>query len=265
LATAIFLRVRFAGLKTPLLIRVIKKAQLSYVFRETVERDLDRLRSYKLAKVAYFLREGVGRGLSIKLTKVFTGALKNEVANILNSTEAGSAFPHLSAKFWARMALPMLEFNEAIFSSPALLDEFIINVKELSKITAKLMRKSEYRKIEDLVYGLATLVDHDRGVAGKISATGFDDLARKLSERALETTLSFAQCSMDLAFAWVSAASAALGVVREYRRENMDYLAGLCRELANKLDSYMETLDMVVDDELYEDLVRLGVVEKRGL
>jgi hypothetical protein len=265
LATAIFLRVRFAGLKTPLLIRVIKKAQLSYVFRETVERDLDRLRSYKLAKVAYFLREGVGRGLSIKLTKVFTGALKNEVANILNSTEAGSAFPHLSAKFWARMALPMLEFNEAIFSSPALLDEFIINVEELSKITAKLMRKSEYRNIEDLVYGLATLVDHDRWVAGKISATGFDDLARKLSERALETTLSFAQCSMDLAFAWVSAASAALGVVREYRRENMDYLAGLCRELANKLDSYMETLDMVVDDELYEDLVRLGVVEKRGL
>ena len=265
MATAIFLRVRFAGLKTPLLIRVIKKAQLSYVFRETVERDLDRLRSYKLAKVAYFLREGVGRGLSIKLTKVFTGALKNEVANILNSTEAGSAFPHLSAKFWARMALPMLEFNEAIFSSPALLDEFIINVEELSKITAKLMRKSEYRKIEDLVYGLATLVDHDRWVAGKISATGFDDLARKLSERALETTLSFAQCSMDLAFAWVSAASAALGVVREYRRENMDYLAGLCRELANKLDSYMETLDMVVDDELYEDLVRLGVVEKRGL
>jgi len=235
------------------------------VFRETVERDLDRLRSYKLAKVAYFLREGVGRGLSIKLTKVFTGALKNEVANILNSTEAGSAFPHLSAKFWARMALPMLEFNEAIFSSPALLDEFIINVEELSKITAKLMRKSEYRNIEDLVYGLATLVDHDRWVAGKISATGFDDLARKLSERALETTLSFAQCSMDLAFAWVSAASAALGVVREYRRENMDYLAGLCRELANKLDSYMETLDMVVDDELYEDLVRLGVVEKRGL
>jgi hypothetical protein len=133
-------------------------------------------------------------------------------------------------------------------------------VEELAKITATLMRKSEYEKIEDIVYGLATLVDHDRWVAGKISTAGFDDLARKLSERALETALSFAQCSMDLAFAWVSAASAALGIVREYRRENMDYLAGLCRELANKLDSYMETLDIVVDDELYEDLVKLGVV-----
>jgi hypothetical protein len=259
LATAI-LRVRFAGLKTPLLIRVTKKAQLSYAFRETAERDLDRLRSYKLAKDAQFFREGVGRGLSIKLTRVLTGALKNEVSNILNSPEAESAFPHLSAKFWARTALPMLEFNEAIFSSPTLLSEFLTNVEELAKITATLIRKSEYEKIEDIVYGLATLVDHDRWVAGKISAAGFDDLARKLSERALETALSFAQCSMDLAFAWVSAASAALGIVREYRRENMDYLAGLCRELANKLDSYMETLDIVVDDELYEDLVKLGAV-----
>jgi hypothetical protein len=195
------LRVRFAGLKTPLLIRVTKKAQFSYAFRETAERDLDRLRSYKLAKVAHFFREGVGRGLSIKLTRVLTGALKKmrwqtyltaPKQSLLSPTSRQSFGPAQPSQCWSSM--------KQSSPPPTLLSEFLTNVEELAKITATLMRKSEYEKIEDIVYGLATLVDHDRWVAGKISAAGFDDLARKLSERALETALSFAQCSMGFGF-----------------------------------------------------------------
>ena len=243
LATVAFLREKFASLKTLLAAEVVANIE-----------DAE--------QIVFIVQELVGYRLFTKLTTAFRDSLNEEVLKVLNTDTPESVLSDLSTRFWARMSLPVLELNEMILSSLEVLNKSVTVGEKLAKVTAELIKNSGYERADDIVYGLASLVEYDRWFVEKVRMTGVDGLAQRVSARALETALSFARCSMDLTFAWISSASAALGIVKRYRRENMHYLAGLCRELAHKLDAYMDTLDMVVDDELYEDLVRLGVVDR---
>ncbi len=66
----------------------------------------------------------------------------------------------------------------------------------------------------------------------------------------------------EIVFALVSATSAVLGLVKEFKEANRDALAMWCREYAKKVENYIDTLDLLLDDEVYEGLVELGIIKK---
>jgi hypothetical protein len=85
-------------------------------------------------------------------------------------------------------------------------------------------------------------------------------LLERLWERALREALSLQSYLSYLLFAWVSAVSAVTGIVERFREENRDILAAWCREYADEVDAYIDTVDTLLDDDAYETLKRLGLV-----
>jgi len=127
---------------------------------------------------------------------------------------------------------------------------------------AEVIRGSGYRYAENLVYGLGALVDRDMWVLDKVSRYGIEGVVGRLVERSLETFLSFTGYTMYLAFAWTSATAAVLGLVKEFRETNRDTLAAWCRKYAEKVENHIDTLDLLLDDEVYGDLAELKIIKK---
>jgi len=67
---------------------------------------------------------------------------------------------------------------------------------------------------------------------------------------------------MYLTFTWLSSTAALLGIVKNYREENRDKMAQWRREYANEVEDYIDTLDILVKDEVYEKLAELGIVKR---
>ena len=132
---------------------------------------------------------------------------------------------------------------------------------DLARHTARLLRNTGYEHAEDLVYGLSIMIEYDLWLVEKVVKLGLEELLEKLSERALTEALEISSYLRYLGFAWISATTAILGIIKEYKVENRDTLSQWCREYAEEIDSYIDTIDTLLDDEAYEVIKKLENLE----
>jgi len=107
---------------------------------------------------------------------------------------------------------------------------------------------------------MSILIDRDIWVIEKMSKYGLEELIKKLIERAKEISIGFINTTINLTFAWLSAISAILNIVKKYNEENLNKIIDLSLELSKELDSYLDTLDLLLDDETYEELRELKLI-----
>lgn len=155
-----------------------------------------------------------------KLDKSFNEALRNEIYEVLNADRLEQDFPMLVEKFWARIALPLIELSNVIYVlNVEALKKFREVEEELAKVLAKLLKNSDYSYADNLIYALSTLVDRDLWVLDKIYELGFNTLIKKIIDRAFDVVLQFSGYTMYLTFAWVSSTAAVLDIAKEYKEK----------------------------------------------
>jgi len=229
----------------------------------TLSRKVALLESEKVLRT---LEELMGRGFLDRLDTVFSGLLENEVSAALTSEDLTRELPVLVERFWYRLLSPLSELQFKLFSSMAvnreLLDAFAEAEKALARALARGIRSTGYERWEDLVYALSVLVDRDLWVLERSAEMGLENLLEKLTERDLGVAVGFASYTMYLAFTWTSATSAILGLLEGYRRENLDTLASWSRAYAEEVEDYLDTMNTLLDDEAYEELLHLGVIRR---
>ena len=74
--------------------------------------------------------------------------------------------------------------------------------------------------------------------------------------------MEFTTYTMYLAFTWVASTAALLGTVKNYRGENRDKMAQWCREYAKEVEDYIDSQDLLVKDDVYEELLDLGIIKR---
>uniref|UniRef100_A0A7C1CEK3 Uncharacterized protein n=1 Tax=Thermofilum adornatum TaxID=1365176 RepID=A0A7C1CEK3_9CREN len=200
-----------------------------------------------------------------KIVKALEESLSSEIAQALNTKNIEKEFPTLAEKFWLRILLPLLELNQKITPLTSdKLKELIELEKEAARETAKLIRSTGYRYAEDLVYGLSAMVDYDEWLVEKLSQLGPETLFEKLWQRGLQETLWLSIYIRYLLFAWISATSALLKLLEEYREENRDTLAKWSRTYAEEVEAYIDTLDTLLDDEAYTVIEKMSELGKQA-
>ncbi len=209
-------------------------------------------------------RELVGVDLARELDKVFREALRNEVSRALNTNKLESEIHLLVEKLWARMALPLAEFTQLMLSrlDRTMLKRFIDLEEKLGTALARLIRRSGYEFAENLVYGLSILIDRDRWVIEKISELSIDGFIGRVIDRDPKAFMELATYTMYLTFTWVAPTAAILGVVKSYKDENRDKMAQWCKGYAKEVEDYIDTLDILVKDDVYKGLLDLGIVKR---
>jgi len=165
--------------------------------------------------------------------------------------------------FRSRVLQLMINFSNILKSS----DKRVLKVSKeimesIARGVAERIRLSRSRHVDNLIYALSILIDRDIWFIDKVLELGIIDLADKLVTRALYLLDDFVEYSIRLAFAWVSATASILGIAKEYKDKNVDELASLSRRYADRVEEYLDVLDMLIDDDIYRDLIKLGIVER---
>jgi hypothetical protein len=181
---------------------------------------------------------------------------REEIEKVLNSKDLEKDFPLLSISFFFKIAQPLFKISLILKERP----EYIEDLKKLALIMAKVLRESSHPRKEDLIYSMSILIDRDIWVIEKMSKYGLEELIKKLIERAKEISIGFINTTINLTFAWLSAISAILNIVKKYNEENLNKIIDLSLELSKELDSYLDTLDLLLDDETYEELRELKLI-----
>jgi len=209
-------------------------------------------------------KELIGEDLARKLDAAFEDVLKDEIRKALNTDRLEQELHLLVERFWAKIAYPLVELTQSILfrGDRAALDEFITLEEKLSVNMAKLIRESNYKFAENLVYGLSVLVDHDKWVIEKISKLGINGFIERTINRDPKALMEFASYIRYLIFAWLATTATVLGVTKEYKEENRDKMAQWCREYAKEVEAYIDTLDIIVKDEVYGELIELGIIKR---
>jgi len=214
--------------------------------------------------VAKRFREFIGEGLAKELDRVFSEALRNEVSRALSTDKLEHEIHLLVEKFWARIAFPLAELTQSMLSpiDRITLDEFIDLEEKLGIALTKLIRRSGYEFAEDLVYGLSVLIDRDRWIIEKVSELGIDEFIKRVIDRDPKAFMEFATYTMYLTFTWVASTAALLGIVKNYKDDNRHKMAQWCRGHAKEVEDYIDSLDILVKDDVYEELLELGIVKR---
>lgn len=134
--------------------------------------------------------------------------------------------------------------------------------KALAKAFAEILRASGYERSEDLVYAMSVLIDRDLWVLMKLAELGIENLVKKLVERDLSLVLEFSDYTVYLTFAWFSATSAVLHIVENYKRENVNTLTSWSRTYAEEVEDYLDTMDVLLDDEAFGEILGLEDTER---
>jgi len=74
--------------------------------------------------------------------------------------------------------------------------------------------------------------------------------------------MEFASYIRYLIFTWLATAATVLDITKEYKEENRDNMAQWCKEYAKEVEAYIDTLDIIVKDEVYEELIELGIIKR---
>ena len=218
----------------------------------------------EIRDVARRFKKFIGEDLARELDRVFDEALKNEISKALNTDNLEQEIHSLVEKFWARMALPLIEFTQVILPpvDRSMLEEFLRLEERLGVALAKLIKRSRYEFDEDLIYGLSALIDRDKWILEKVSELGIEGFIKRVLERDPKGFMEFTAYTMYLTFAWVASTAALLGIIKNYKDENRDKLAQWCKGYAEEVEDYIDTLDILVKDEVYGELIELGIIER---
>jgi len=206
IAIAIYARESLKGVALPLTTAISEYVELAELV-DTVRR----------------FRKLIGEDLAKELDRVFDDALASEVRKALNSDDLERELPDLVARFWARISLPLIELNAKLSSAPELTEHVKSIEIELGKALAKAIRDSGYRYAEDLVYALSVLIERDLWILDKVLRYGAEIAMKKLVERGIEPLLSLGGYTMYLAFTWVSATAAVLGLIKELQQRFLSH------------------------------------------
>jgi len=201
----------------------------------------------------------VGKTTLDELVKVTGKVLENEVSSILKSHNLNEDFPIYVQLFWASMLPLLTKFSTSMMLSKV--EDFKeLGISLAEEITRRL-RSTQSIYAEDLVYSLSVLIDHDLWVFDKVAVYGLEGLFDRLTKRAEREVTEASGYLAYLVFAWFSASSAILGLVRDYREENLGILVSWSKHYAREVDAYIDTLDLLVDDETYNELRETGVAK----
>jgi len=74
--------------------------------------------------------------------------------------------------------------------------------------------------------------------------------------------MEFASYIRYLIFTWLATAATVLDITKDYKEENRDNMARWCKEYAKEVEAYIDTLDITVKDEVYEELIELGIIKR---
>ena len=206
----------------------------------------------------------ISRDLMDYVMKAFKDALDNEVRTVLNPTDLTNEFLLDLPIFTNRIVNLMIRLTQEVTSGIAL---GRVSMNELSRVKlgisrelAGLIRSTNYSRAEDLVYPLSMLIEHDLWVMDNVARYGFNGLLVRINERTLNEVSGASAYLMAIAFAWYSVTAAVLGLVRGFRETNRDVLAQWSRAYANELSAYVDTLDLLINDETRGVLREEGVI-----
>ncbi len=172
-------------------------------------------------------------------------------------------FYFLVQDFRSRVILPMIKFSNILKSNDKNILKIAKEIMEnIAMGIAERIELSRSRYADDLIYALSILIDRDIWFIDKVLELGIINLADKLITRALYFLDDFVEFSIRLAFTWVSATVSILGIAREFKDKNISILASYSREYADRVEEYLDVLDMLIDDDVYKDLIKLGIVER---
>lgn len=209
---------------------------------------------------------GISNDLVGNITNAFKDALDNEVYAVLNAEDVTNTFLINLPIFTGRVINLMIRSTQDVVRGISLskisINDFNRAELAISRELARLIRSTNYPHAEDLVYALSMLIEYDLWVVNNVVRYGFNEVISRINERALNEAGEASAYLMATAFAWYSSTSAVLGMVREYREGNRDLLARWSREYADELDAYIDTLDLLINDETYEALVEEGVIKQ---
>ncbi|MFZ8830493.1 MAG: hypothetical protein ACO2OO_03535, partial [Candidatus Aenigmatarchaeota archaeon] len=211
--------------------------------------------SYFSKEAIYKLEELLEKEVIQDLVNRFEAG-REEIEKVLNSKDLEKDFPLLSISFFFKIAQPLFKISLILKER----SEYIEDLKKLALIMAKVLRESSHTRKEDLIYSMSILIDRDIWVIEKMSKYGLEELIKKLIERAKEISIGFINTTINLTFAWLSAISAILNIVKKYNEENLNKIIDLSLELSKELDSYLDTLDLLLDDETYEELREIKLI-----
>ncbi|WP_460172818.1 hypothetical protein [Vulcanisaeta sp. JCM 14467] len=212
----------------------------------------------------YVAALGVPRDLMDYVMRAFKDALDREVRTVLNSTDLTNEFLLDLSMFTNRVINPMIRLTQELANGIVFrgisVDDFNKAELAIGKELAKLIRSTNYPYAEDLVYALSILIEHDHWVINNVARYGFNGLLSRINERALNEAGDTSVYLMATAFAWYSATAAVLGLIKEFRGVNRDALAQWSRAYAEELNAYIDTLDLLINDETYKTLKEEGVI-----
>ncbi len=117
------------------------------------------------------LSKFVGRRELRRLVKAVDTAVKYEVSQALRSGDLPKVFPKLTRRFWSRVELHISVITDRVFDSVASLEdlkEFREVEVGLARYTTRLLRSTGYERVEDLVYGLSMMIEHDLWLVEKV-------------------------------------------------------------------------------------------------
>jgi len=228
--------------------------------------NLANLETRRLRELLGRAERVLGKDLVLELVAAVRRGVEGEGSLILNSPSLVEDFPLRAQLFWARVLEPLtkLSLRMSLYAAERRAEEFKEVEVEAAKEVTKALRSTARPSVEDLVYALSALIDHDFWVVDKIGKYGVNGLLERLAKRAQVEVLEASTHIAHLTFTWASASWAVLGLTSNYREDNLETLISWSREYAREVDAYIDTLDLLVDDEAYEELVKEGaIVEQR--
>jgi len=235
----------------------------------TASKAVDVLQGYALVPAAGVdrdvvvkFKELVGEDVAEKVRKVWEEALGGEIRRVLTTDDLAQEFSRAAWKFWARLLPLLMEMTTRLYDSSGL-GKVRAYEEELARAVAKALRASGYSGAEDLVYALSALVNRDVWILDWASKLGPNEFVKRLITRALDEALQLTGYTVYLTFAWLASTAAVLCLAEEYREANRDQLAAWARQYAEEVQGLLDTLDLLLDDEAYEDLLALGIVKNR--
>ncbi|MGC9015147.1 MAG: hypothetical protein ACP5KW_12295, partial [Thermoproteota archaeon] len=139
--------------------------------------------------------------------------------------------------------------------------EFNKLFKESYNTLAKELRATGCENVEDLVYAMSIVFDHDLWVIDRIREVGIEAFMNKLIERAPCELYETSGYYLYLLFSLFSSMAAVLNMVDTYKKENLSTLILWAKSYASELDLYLDTLDVFLSDETYKGLISEGIIK----
>lgn len=105
----------------------------------------------------------------------------------------------------------------------------------------------------DIVYALATLFDYDLWILTKIQNLGLENFITRIIERAYDELRELVNHYLTLLYTNLLTQLAIHNEVK-WRRENLEQVIQWSKTYAEEVDTYLDTVNLLITDEYYEEL-----------